>query len=448
MRRQQRTSHPVPANVGRLAAATLAVAVAMPAAHADTLAGFLARGTFSGQLRSYYFRRDFTSASAANAEAFSLAGLFNYQTARFLGGFSLGASFYSASALGSRSANPKRVDSTLMGAANAVNALGQAFVQYSGHDALVRIGDQLLATPWANASDSRALPATYRAAYGTFTPVPGLQLAALRILRYRSRTAEGFFTDNNYYPATWNGDAAYGGISNLPADAAHAPGTTAVGARYGISSLKATAWFYNFIGFAHMIYGQIDATLPTGSGLRPCAGVQLVREWGRSNRFAGSDTRFFGQPGTAADDLTLGGIVGVQGYGASLSVAYNQMRRQGAGALGAGALISPYTAGFATDPLYTTSMIRGLVELGPGHAWKVRATDAALGRRLLLSASIAEYHADFQGHNTQLYFGIIYRLRGWLNGLSLRNRLGISHGRADPGGGRFIYNRVMITYAF
>ena len=429
-------------------AVAAALAASIPSGHADTLAGFLSQGRFSGQLRSYYFRRDYSRASTVNARAFALAGLFNYLTPGFLGGFSLGASFFTANTLGSKGSDPKRLDSTLMGTANAINALGQAFIQYSGHDVLVRVGDQLINTPWAGASDSRALPATYQAAYGAFTPATGLTLRALRITRFKGRTAQGFFKDNLYYPPTWSGDGSYGGISNLPASARHAAGALAFGAAYRFSGLKASAWYYRFLGFAHMVYGQIEDTLWGGSPIEPFAGAQIVHEWGRTNRFAETGTRFFGQPGAAVDNFTLGGIAGVKAYGASLSVSYDQLRREGPGTLGAGVLISPYTAGYATDPLYTTSMIRGMVELGPGRAWKVRATEGALGRRLLLSASFAEYRSDFEGLNTELYFGVIYKPREWVRGLMLRNRLGIGHGKANPGAGRFLYNRVMITYAF
>lgn len=427
-------------------AATLAAAT-LPAHASDTLAGFLSQGTFNGQLRSYYFRRDYSTASTANAQAFSLAGLFNYQTADFLGGFSLGASFFTANSLGSHDSNPARIDTTLAGPANAINTLGQAFIQYSNHDVLVRIGDQLLDTPWAGGSDSRVIPSSYQGAFGAFSPVAGLKIMAMRITRFKGRTADGFFKDNLYYPSTWNGDASYGGVSNLPADAPHSAGTSAVGATYGLSGLKATAWYYNFLGFAHMVYGQVDDTLPVHSAIKPFAGVQFVHEWGRSNRFAQTGTHFFGQPGTAVDNVTFGGILGVKGYGASLAVSYDELRHE-RNALGGGVLISPYTAGYATDPLYTTSMIRGMVELGPGHAWKVRATEALLEKRLLLSASFAEYRTQFEGLDTELYFGVIYKPRGWIKGLTLRNRLGISHGNANPGHGRFIYNRVMITYAF
>jgi outer membrane porin, OprD family len=442
--------HARPCSTGLAAVASLLTlaAGAGPAARADTLSGFLSQGSFSGELRSYYFRRDYGAAEVANADAFAVAGLFNYETPEFLDGFSVTASYFTANALGTHAAGTARIDATLSGVANSINALGQAYAQYRGHGALVRLGEQLVATPWAGASDSRVLPATYEAAFGSLAPAPGLQLQILRILRYRSRTADGYFRDNNYYPPTWQGDAAYGGLGDLPASAPGTAGTLALGAEYGTGGIKATAWYYDFYGFGHLAYAQLDDTLDTGRGIKPFAGLQAVREWNQANAFERTDTRLFGQPGMAVSNLTLGAILGIKIGGASLSAAYDRLRPEGAGALGGGALISPYTESFATDPLYTSSMIRGMVELGPGSSWKVTASERTLGQRLELTASFAQYHTDFNGNDSETYFDAIYRPRGWLQGLSLRNRLEIGNGHVNPGHHHFLYNRVMLAYAF
>lgn len=433
----------------RAAASVLALAGVLGAtARAGTLVGFLARGTFSGQLRAYYFRRDYAAASVADASAFAVGGLFDYETPEFLQGFSVAASYFTANALGTHERNAARIDSTLSGTANSVNALGQAYVQYRGHRALVRLGNQLLATPWAGASDSRVLPATYQAAFGALTPVPGLRLQLLRILRYKSRTAAGYFRDNNYYPPAWQGDAAYGGLGNLPADAPGTAGTLAAGGDYRTGELKATAWYYDFYGFGHLFYAQVDGALSGRGTIRPFAGLQVVREWNQPNVFARTGTRLFGEPGTTVSNLTLGASLGVRIGGASLAAAYDRLRAEGAGAFGGGALVSPYTASFATDPLYTSSMIRGMVELGPGTSWKISASGRLPARHLELAASFAEYRSDFNGRDSETYFDLTYRPRGRLEGLSVRNRLEIGAGHVNPGHGRFIYNRLMLAYAF
>lgn len=431
-----------------LAAAAILIAGALPRASADTLAEFLTQGSLTGQLRAYYFRRDYATDSVVNANAFAVAGLFNYQTAEFLDGFSVGASFFTANALDTHNSNAARIDTTLVGKANSINSLGQAFLQYSGHGFLVRVGNQLVTTPWANPSDARVIPAAYQAAYGAFTPVAGLTLEALRILRYKGRTADGFFKDNNYYPATWDGDADYGGTSNLPATAPATDGTAAFGVDYAVDGLKGTAWYYQFYDFARMVYAQADETLPLASPVKPFAGVQAVREWDSSNIFAATGTHFLGQPGTSVHNLTLGGIVGLKVYDASLSVSYDHLESEGPGVLGGGALISPYTASYATDPLYSSSMIRGMVELGPGNAWKVAASEQAFDRELTLTASFAEYHTDFNGNDSEAYFDAIYLPPGWVKGLSLRNRLEVGNGRVNPGRRHFLYNRLMVAYSF
>ncbi|MHB8812679.1 MAG: OprD family outer membrane porin [Steroidobacteraceae bacterium] len=430
------------------AAAAILTAAVCPAAWADTLADFLTQGSFTAQLRTYYFRRDYATSTVVNANAFAVGGLFNYQTAQFLNGFSVGASFFTANALDTHNSNPARIDTTLVGTHNAINSLGQAFLQYDGHGLLMRVGNQLVTTPWANPSDGRVIPATYQAAYGSFTPVAGLTFEALRILRYKGRTADGFFKDNNYYPATWDGDANYGGTSDLPPSAHATDGTAAFGIDYAVGGLKGTAWYYHFYDFAHMLYAQADETLPLASPVKPFAGAQVVREWGSSNIFADTGTHIFGQPGTSTDNLTLGGIIGLKAYGASLSVSYDHLESEGSGALGGGALISPYTASYATDPLYTSSMIRGMVELGPGNAWKVTAGEQAFQNELTVSASFAQYRTDFNGNDSETYLDLIYLPPGWLKGLSLRNRLEIGNGRVNPGKRHFVYNRLMVAYSF
>lgn len=430
------------------AAAAVLTAAVLPAASADTLADFLMHGSFTSQLRAYYFRRDYATASVVNANAFAVGGLFNYQTAEFLDGFSVGASLFTANALDTHNSNPARIDTTLIGKANSINSLGQAFLQYSGHGLQVRVGNQLVTTPWANPSDARVIPATYQAAYGAFSPVAGLTFEALRILRYKGRTADGFFKDNNYYPPTWEGDADYGGTSNLPATASATNGTAAFGIDYAVDGLRSTAWYYRFYDFAQILYAQADETLPLASAVKPFAGAQVVREWGSSNIFADTGTHFFGQPGTSVDNLTLGGIVGLKAYGASLSISYDHLGSEGSGALGGGVLISPYTASYATDPLYSSSMIRGMVELGPGSAWKAAASEQAFDGELTLTASLAEYRTDFNGNDTETYFDVIYLPPGWLKGLSLRNRLEIGNGRVNPGKRHFVYNRLMVAYSF
>ncbi len=392
--------------------------------------------------------RDYAAPTVPNADAYSLSGMFEYQTPTFLDGFNLDVSYYSANALDTHGDVPARVDTTLMGAANSINALGTAFLQYQRHGVWVRLGDQTLATPWANGSDCRAVPSTYEAAYAKFTPVEGLTFHVLRILRYRSRTSDGYFRDNNYFATGWRGDANYGGVADLPASAGGTTGTFALASEVRRRNLDLSLWYYDFTDFARMAYAEGEYRFATQDALRPYAKAQLVREWYGSNAFETNGIHLFDQPGTTSDNLTWGVVAGVKVRAFDLSAAYNRLQSRGSGAFGGGALVSPYTAGYATDPLFTTSMIRGLVELGPGSAWKLAGSLYAWGKRLQLIASFARYRSAYNGNDTETYFDAIYRPQSWWRGLSLRNRFEIANGRVNPGHQHFIYDRMQIDYRF
>lgn len=165
------------------------------AVQGETLKDFLMQSKVDGQLRSYYFSRDYgaTGPNTYNQNAFSIGGILNAQTAPFLGGFGVGASFYTANSLGANSSNPAKLDATLMGTRSSINALGQAYIQYEIPKVLlIRAGDQTLNTPWVNTSDSRLLPATYQGVYAEVSPYCDLHFYGMRIFRWKSHTSSDY----------------------------------------------------------------------------------------------------------------------------------------------------------------------------------------------------------------------------------------------------------------
>ena len=128
----------------------------------NTLSDIFAQGHVDGELRLYDFNRsyDYDVAAKPSAQAFGGSILLNAKTAS-LDGFSAGASLISANALGSLNDNPKRVDTTLMGASDSLTALSQAYLQYANDWVNVKGGYQYLNTPWMGNSDGRLLPNSY-----------------------------------------------------------------------------------------------------------------------------------------------------------------------------------------------------------------------------------------------------------------------------------------------
>jgi len=210
------------------------------------------------------------------------------------------------------------------------------------------------------------------------------------------------------------------------------------------------AWYYDFINFAHMGYLEGGYTFKTGSGFDPFVKAQYLDEsGGAGTTLVVNQAPLFGVPGSRVKSSAWGGDVGVNIPHGSFDVAYNKIGTHN-GAVGDGAIISPYTAAYATDPLYTTSMIRGLVEQGPGHAWKGKFTYKLLNDQLLLMVAYAKYTTQLRGSSHDAYLDITYNFDGKLKGLSLRDRWERANGGLglNPGNGSFTYNRVMITYKF
>jgi hypothetical protein len=417
---------------------------------ADTLGDVFTQGHVDGELRLYDFNRIYSDDAKPDAHALSGAVLLNLRTADFGGGFSLGASLLSANAFGTRASDPAKIDVTLMGTDNTLSALGQAYVQYRNDAVLLRVGQQYLDTPWMGSSDARVLPASYQAVLAGFAPARGWNVYALRGYGWKSRTSDGYHFDNLYYPATFRGDAMYGGLGGLPATAGTMSGTWALGSTYAAGGFKGQAWYYDFIDFAHLGYADGSYTFRTDTGFDPFVAAQYVEEHaGAGSTLVASQASLFGVSGSRVKSQAWGADLGIGIPHGKFDVSYNKIRKQD-GAVGDGALISPYTAGWGSDPLYTTSMIRGLVEQGPGKAWKARFAYGLFHDRLLLTAAYASYDTALSGRSHNVYLDASYSFDGYLKGLSLRNRWERSTGGTglNPGNQPFVYDRVMIAYKF
>ncbi|MBU6460888.1 MAG: OprD family outer membrane porin [Proteobacteria bacterium] len=430
----------------------LAVLLAMgsTAAHAEDLSQFFAASKIDGQIRSYYFNRQYGAPNLSTQRAFSLAGILNIQSAPFWGGFGLGTSFFTASDLGLNNMNSANLDSTLMGAQQSVNALGQMYLQYQAPKKfLIRGGDQIINTPWMNSSDSRVLPATYEGVYAQGTPLKNWNVYGARVFRWKSRTSSNYYRDNLYYPATYNGDTMYGGGS-APNNALfpQTNGALALGTSYSLMGAKAQLWYYDYYQFTKMYYGELNYKFSPVMGLVPFVGGQYVHEKDGSSVLGNVDSSAHG---------FIGGVNYHDRYGkGSASLAYNAVKDQGSSIYGHGAIVSPYTNSYATDPLYTTSMIRGLVELGPGHGWKVKLTQNFLNNQVLLMAAFARYNTYYNGNSNDTYLDVTYNFQGRFKGFSVRDREEVAsggspafnNGAAGNTAHYFSYNRIMLTYSF
>lgn len=439
----------------------------MAAAQAQSVPDWLNQTKLSGTVRSFDFNRMYGAPNVHNQSAYSLAGILNAQSAPILGGFEVGASLFAATSFGlnDTSGAPAYpyLDATLMGPRNSFAALGQAYVQYHNPSLLVRIGDQEIATPWLSESDSRVLPATYQAGFVEAHPMKGLSLFGLRQFSWKSRTSENYYQDNLYYPSTFGGDMAYGGGAALGNLASKSHGTLAFGAAYDAHGLKADAWYYQFYNFARMLYGDANYTFQTASGIAPFVAGQFLRETATNsilnvNRQGGP---IDGYRGNGVDATAWGFQTGIEYAlgkgilnGGNIALSYNNLPAHN-GSVGDGAIVSPYTIGYATDPLYTTATLRGLVELGPGEAAKVALTQNMFENHVIAVLAFTRFNTKLSGHNNEVDFDLTYAPGGRFKGFSVRDRVELSNasyiynnGTGGNRGHSFVYNRVMLQYNF
>jgi len=443
---------------GLLFAAALTCGLSVPALAAETLADFMKESTVSGNLRAYDFYRIYSPATEAaqpDQSAVAFAARIDVQTASFLDGFSVGASLFTANDFGvsNRKDNLLHLDKTLMGSNSSLTALGQAYVQYKNNWVTAKAGDQIIHTPWLDDSDSRVLPATYQGLFADFQPVENVHLIALRVFSWKSRTSSGYFHDNLYYTPAYKGDQIGGGTASTAISNRSTDGTLAFGGTYADHGLKIGLWYYDFQQFAKSIFNDSSYTLKTGTGFDPYIGDQFMRQWLGDSALNGATLN--GVTGSGVDNTTYGGRIGVNSPYGQMQVAYTKIEDH-QGAVGHGALVSPYTAGYASDVLDTTSMIRGMVEQGPGHAWKVRYLGKFMEEQITVISSIARYRAEVYGDSTNVQLDVAYRPKGWAKGFSVRNRLEDAvMSTAGQGGGLnagkskyFVYDRVQLQYDF
>jgi len=411
--------------------------------HADSLTNFLQQGTWNGYLRDYYFTRNFTATGAPNnLKANSFGGMFNYLTPDFAGDFSVGGTFWSAQdifGLNNETQSYSHLETTLAGT-QPIYTIGQAFLQWKSDNILIRGGNQLLNTPWMGGSDSRMVPATYQGVLADFTLTSGLDLIVAREFRWKSRTSSTFSATTLYNA---NGlDGIYGGASNANVGTQTNNGTATAGLTYKNGGASAQAWYYKFYGLTGAAYADGSYVFNTGSGVSPVIGAQYLHESHDANNLLAS----------SVNNSTYGVMAGINFSGDSLVASYNKISTS-TGDFKNGGIVSPYSAGYATDPLYTTSMTAGLVEKGVGNAWKLAGTFFFMGKQLRLITSYARYNTDPNFPNTnETDMDLTWFFSGSLKGFSVRNRLGIVHGvngtDGAPNFGTFYFNRVMLEYDF
>ncbi len=436
---------------------------------------------FSGNVRVYNFTRTNevgTNAAAFNTEA-KLHGEYRFANSPW----TIGVSYFGADPFGANGPEPgfnKKVDNTLPG--YALSLLGEYYLQYKTYAVTAWTGKQIIDTPWANASDSRLVPVIFQGTALSVDVSPQTTLGAMYMARFRHRTSSDFESNTMLTSCDNTG-------SKVPGDPCHpqftTPGFLLLYATQRFSpQLTANVYNYQVYDIVNLLYIDTKYNYASKSPFDPYVGLQYVAE---SNTGASDigvvHNRTFGfQFGASAGknielalsfnaspvvtyttpsaslcgggsgkfDPKLGGIfggaVGLPVHGAPKGTVFCY----------GGALASPYTDSYTSDPLYTTMMSQSLADTHkPGFANKISGTFHTNDRRWVaivqegwfnygLPSAPADIVKEFTGDLTY-HFNAVDPKQPY-RGLALRYRYEDRRQFTAPFD--FKYNRAQLEYTF
>ncbi len=396
-----------------------------------------------------------------------------------------------------------------------LSTLYEAYLQFKDPALTAKVGNQVYNQPWANASDSRLKPAAFQGfdAVGNFNSEFNAQLSWM--WQYQNRTSSSF-TQNTLitsYPAGNPGLPAnfwyqggngvttpgmlYARVGYNDVGVAHpSRGSTSSSAEAGKTMVVSNGGLtvdladYGFINLANMLW--LDGKYTFGDmKYQPFVAIQAATENNTGSAVLGkiSSTVFGAQLGASVtpnvlvaasyDNVPWRNSTFTLGTGVSCNSS-NQIKTKktftlpyflpsnapecvtnanGTTTVYYGGIASPYTDGYATDPMFTTSLTQGQADRrSPGSSFKAAVTFATSDKHFIASFSQAwyTYGNAIGSQNTgesdvdAQYFLEHVPKTGRYKGFSLRYRYGDRYYSSVKYGGLpdFKYNRFQAEYDF
>lgn len=299
-------------------------------------------------------------------------------------GFSLGGNFVVANPFFASSINPYSADQqAIFLPSNRVVTVSQLYLQYQFEDKFqANAGWITLDTPWVNSFDPSAMTQyVYQGGIVNVKPMDSVQITALAFNRSMPFN-QSHFTSLTMYNPSLDIDSNTANITQ------GSRGTVAMGAQYQPNSdFNLSLWGYMFGDYANLLYASTAYTIPFDSstsihfGLQ--GGMEGTSSWGSS--VFNNTTE--GNVGSNLVGIQIGANIDWFGIDFSANNVWGNRNNYAQGGL-----VSPYTYQVATDPLYTTSIIAGLVEKSAGSAYKIAPTFTLLNSNLTITPSYAYYN--------------------------------------------------------
>ena len=281
-----------------LASASLLLCGLAPAQATETATSFteaFTKGTPSGQIRLGYIWLNPQEEGAKSNYDLALGGQLKFETAA-LYGLSLRAAFYTSHSV--IRPDDEDFNDELSSPDKHYDLLGEAYINGGWQDFNIRVGRQLIDTPFADSDDVRMTPHTFEAAVAGYT--------------YNN------FSLTGGYLSRWQGvDAGYHNDADFDDMIPGSDGTWMVGASYDTDLFESGLWFYSVNDVVNVFYADIVAPIVLTEKLTLTLGLQAVAQ----NDNTTNET--FAEIGSKVEGSLYGASAELAFAGITAGIAYN-----------------------------------------------------------------------------------------------------------------------------
>ena len=224
-------------------------------------------------------------------------------------------------------------------------------------------------------------------------------------------------------------------------------GTAALGADYTgwDNQYNLRLWGYQFNNYGTLLYADNSIKFQPSKALS----FNLAAQAGTDNQLNNNSNALTNDNLGQISSNFVGLLGGVNYDWFGLNLAYNNVWGTNS-AYGNGAIVTPYTYGFATDPLYSTPYMSGLADLGTaGSAYKLNPSFTFLNGSLSFSTAYTIFNTSIAEWNgTQEYdFTATYNI-SQIKGLTLFGVYAYQQVPAINTNGNSYITQIYVSYLY
>lgn len=222
---------------------------------ASNFSEMFAKSSHSGEIRFGYLMSSPDASGENTLDDFAAGGQLKMETASW-NNFLLGGAFYTSHSI--TQPDDDDYNEEFAGPDQHYDLLAEAYIDYTSGNVNLRLGRQIIDTPFADSDDIRMTPHTFEALVGNYELDSGVNLTAGWMTRWQGVDA-GFPSDAGFDDMVRDSD-----------------GTLMLGGMYSNDTFEASGWYYNVIDVVSVFYGDIMLPIELSENMILTLGAQLA----------------------------------------------------------------------------------------------------------------------------------------------------------------------------